>query len=796
LRKDAPFFVLLAGLSLLATWPLVLHLGDHFGHDAYDPSYCVWAMNWTTQTVAAHPAALPDGNIFYPHRGTLFFADAVIGLALLGAPFALITGNPVFAHNILSILSFWIAGWGMYLLARRLVGSRPAAAAAGLIFAFFPYNFSHIMHLELLFYGWIPFVLLFLHRLFDQPTRRNVFGAGFFFVLQVACCAYYAEYLILLTGFLSLYLFLRDGRWRSGAIWGRLAELAAIIAVFVGPYFYLYWRIHQRMLFERPLWEVTKYSSELQSILTPPSWNLIWGWLAGRAMGQEELIYPGIVPLALTVIWLVFLRRTAKARRSPDPDGAPRSKRRVWDILNAVLFLFVVVVGLGGGFAAKFAGIKISIRSLSNPVLILALSVALRILTDRRLRRAWADFFRAMSPIQRFYSGLVFVSWLLTCGPVIRIFGRDIVAGPYAFLYDWVPGFKGLRVPSRFVVLMVLGMSILGAFALAGLLAKLKSGRARAVLIGVVGVVLAADFAYGPIPLVEVETARTIPPIYAEVKKLPAEAVLIELPMPASDAEESEDVLPVYRSIFHGRRIVNGYSGYAPPAYRIVREAMERFPDRRSLDLLENLKVGYILIHTSGYRADKGRETAGRMSLFARRASPIAETGGDFLFRLEPWRSVHEKEAPVPPPPPRIVGDRSLWRAQASLNSPAAGLAFDGDPATAWSTGYPQREGDFFALDLGRTESFSRIEMRLQNNPLDFPRSFVVEVSPDGRTWRTIERDSAYFPDLAAETVDDFSTYSVPAIFAPTEARYVRIRLTGGHASRHWSIAEIILRGE
>ena len=133
---------------------------------------------------------------------------------------------------------------------------------------------------------------------------------------------------------------------------------------------------------------------------------------------------------------------------------------------------------------------------------------------------------------------------------------------------------------------------------------KSRPGR---ILAGIaLAAVLIADYAFVPMPLVPAETAETLPPIYAEVKKLPADAVLIELPLPAWDGEEYEDALPTYRSIFHGRRIVNGYSGYAPPAYRIVREAMERFPERRTFDLLENLEVGYLLVHTAEYRAGKG----------------------------------------------------------------------------------------------------------------------------------------------------------------------------------------------
>ena len=161
-------------------------------------------MNRTIQALGGDISGWADGNIFYPHQGTLFYADTVVGLALLGAPLALLTGNPLLAHNVLLILSFWIAGWGMYLLVRRLSGRRPEAFLAALIFAFFPYSFSHIMHLELLFYGWMPFCLLFIHRLFDDASWKNTFGAAAFFILQILCCAYYAEYLALVAGVLFL----------------------------------------------------------------------------------------------------------------------------------------------------------------------------------------------------------------------------------------------------------------------------------------------------------------------------------------------------------------------------------------------------------------------------------------------------------------------------------------------------------------------------------------------------------------------------------------------------------------
>ncbi|MBN1939837.1 MAG: hypothetical protein JW843_09640, partial [Candidatus Aminicenantes bacterium] len=680
MKKDLVPAVLLAVLALAGTWPLVLHLEDRFPNDPYDPAYCVWAMNQTLRTVPGGDlSGWADGPIFYPHKGTLFYADTVVGLALLGAPLAIITGDVLAAHNVLLILSFWIAGWGMYRLVRRFGVGRPEAFLAAVVFAFFPYNFSHIMHLELLFYGWMPFCLLFIHRLFDDASWKNVIGAALFFILQTLCCTYYAEYLALVAGALFLFLLLRNKRWKDRALWVRAAGLAALIASVLIPYYLGYARVHARMLFERPLWEVKLLSPELQDMFTPPDWNLLWGWLAGKAPEMEKLVYPGFLPLLLTAAWVLLVARKARAGRKGDPPiQTSKGLWTVWSALNLAVFLLIAAVGITGGFEVKIAGIAISVRSLFNLVLIFLLSMVLRAAADRNRRSAWAGFFRAMTPTEKFYCALVVVSWILALGPTIKLFGREVVAGPYALLYNWIPGFKGLRAPGRFVVPAVLGMSVILALAASGLRTKLKSRSAGLLCGAAVAAVLVLDYAFVPVPLVPAETAETVPRIYDKVKKLPAEAVLIELPMPAWDGEEHEDALPVYRTMFHGRRIVNGYSGYTPPAYRVVREAMERFPERRTFDLLENLEVEYLLVHTTEYRAEKGRETVERLKDETRRATLIAEMDGDFLYRLEPYRKVHEAEAPIPPPPPRVIGDRSLWKAESRLNPHLAGLALDG----------------------------------------------------------------------------------------------------------------------
>jgi hypothetical protein len=140
------------------------------------------------------------------------------------------------------------------------------------------------------------------------------------------------------------------------------------------------------------------------------------------------------------------------------------------------------------------------------------------------------------------------------------------------------------------------------------------------------------------------------------------------------------------------------------------------------------------------------------------------------------------------------AGDKTKWKADASLNNHRAGLVFDGDLGTGWSTGYPQRQGDYFRLDLGSPVHMRRVELLLNNHPLDFPRSFIVEGSLDGSQWTQLSANTSFFPPLNRSMIEDFSQYKVDVRFEPRQIRYLRITLIRSHEARHWSINEIVCK--
>jgi hypothetical protein len=244
----------------------------------------------------------------------------------------------------------------------------------------------------------------------------------------------------------------------------------------------------------------------------------------------------------------------------------------------------------------------------------------------------------------------------------------------------------------------------------------------------------------------------------------------------------------MYYSLYHRKRIVNGYNGYAPPGYRIVREAMEDFPSAAAFKLLRDLDVGAVLIHTRGYRDDWGKRAVLDISAFAAEVELVTRTAdGDHLYSMRA-KAPEEGE----PGAARLSsrGDPRRWTAWANRNPQLTGLAFDGRESTAWTTAYPQFPGDFFEVDLAEDLDVERLEMDLDGDPLDFPRGFVLEASTDGLTWRRLAERRSCWPEITARSVEDFSSYKVEVSFVRQPVRRLRLTLTRGHP-RHWTIREL-----
>ena len=188
-RRASAVTILFVALTVFLTYPLAFRAGSAVIGADPDTELFIWTLAWDTHAFTTRPLAIFDANIFYPYADTLAYSENLIGSGLFAAPVLWMTGNPVLALNLVTLLSIVLCGIGAFVLARRVGAGYPAAIVAGVVFAFAPSRFFRISQLHLTAVQWIPFALASLHAYFDTGRPRDLRLAAVFFTLQALTTA-------------------------------------------------------------------------------------------------------------------------------------------------------------------------------------------------------------------------------------------------------------------------------------------------------------------------------------------------------------------------------------------------------------------------------------------------------------------------------------------------------------------------------------------------------------------------------------------------------------------------------
>jgi hypothetical protein len=232
----------------------------------------------------------------------------------------------------------------------------------------------------------------------------------------------------------------------------------------------------------------------------------------------------------------------------------------------------------------------------------------------------------------------------LSLGPDPRAAG-DQINGPklYLWLYEAIPGFDGLRVPARFAAIAVLFLVMVAAYGLRDVFTRWPRRAALVAAIVCAGwlaeaamipfpiamTVGAADSALLNDPPYRVDISRNPPLLYVLVRGLPESAILLELPF----ADASWEVRYQYSSTLHWRRIVNGYSGYAPRTYLELADVLRNPYKDPELAWRRVVAAGvtHIVVHGDAYKTEAPAPYAW---LDAMGALQVIRAGNDAIYRV------------------------------------------------------------------------------------------------------------------------------------------------------------------
>jgi hypothetical protein len=190
-----------------------------------------------------------------------------------------------------------------------------------------------------------------------------------------------------------------------------------------------------------------------------------------------------------------------------------------------------------------------------------------------------------------FYAGLALVCVLLFTPPPIALW--PLVYG--------LPGFSFIRVPSRFAILATLALAVMAAFGFDRVTASLATARRAAACLVVSALLLGGFSAH---PFEGVPYRFEVPAVDRWLATQPHPFVVAELPTPGSrqaGAFERHQTAAMLHSTAHWQPTIHGYSGIRSPRLDEASEALRSFPDDRSIQVLADLGVTYVVIHTEHY---------------------------------------------------------------------------------------------------------------------------------------------------------------------------------------------------
>ncbi len=384
----AAFFV---ALAMVMTWPLVMVLPRAMAFPG-DPYINTWILDWDWYATFHHPLSLFDANVFYPARYSLAYSENLFGIALLLFPLRALGVGPITAYNIALLAGFAVSGFSAFLLGRFLSGSAIAGLCAGIFYAFVPFRFTHLSHVQHVWSGTIPLMLLALLRYRDRPTwkRAAVFGAAFLFNGLV-------NMHWLLFGTVAIVMTMAILRPRIVPLATALLVASLLLVPFLLPYLSA-----AKMYGMQRGWRETKgYSARASDWLVSNFHNHVYARLRNPSIDPERWLFPGALALVVSIAAFRTQRRRELALSVAWIALGFFGSLGIHFVLHRYLFRHV----------PGFRGIRVPARWAMIAYVGLSMSIALSVAALAK-RRAWIGGVIAAAFVAELWSGPI--RWYMT----------------------------------------------------------------------------------------------------------------------------------------------------------------------------------------------------------------------------------------------------------------------------------------------------------------------------------------------------------------------------------------------
>ncbi|MGZ4809797.1 MAG: hypothetical protein ACXV7D_10775 [Thermoanaerobaculia bacterium] len=305
LKRDAGAAAMFVALAMLMTWPLARIITRGVAYPG-DPYHLTWVIDWDWFATFHRPLHLFNANIFFPVKNALAYSEHLYGIAIFLFPLRMIGISALTAHNVAVIIGFAFSAFGAYLLARTLTGCWIGSIAAGVFYAYLPWRFTQLPHLQNLWAGWPPLLLLalvFCARVSGWKSAI-LFGAAFF--LNGLSNLHYFVFASF-AAMLSVPLLVTDRKQ-----WLRILAATLIACALLAPFLVPYVRLLRETGLQRSWQEVKSWSATPRDWLNPGATARAYRRFFDPSTDPERWLFPGAFGIAIALAGVVAARHNRR----------------------------------------------------------------------------------------------------------------------------------------------------------------------------------------------------------------------------------------------------------------------------------------------------------------------------------------------------------------------------------------------------------------------------------------------------------------------------------------------------
>lgn len=253
------------------------------------------------------------------------FFDAK-GFPLTGLASLQVSLGETLGYNIWWFISFIFAFIGGYLLQLYLTRNHVAAFVTGLAFTLPPFHFYHSFgHAGGMYYGILAFFILALFLYFKRYSWKWFIVLAVLFGIIAKTEHHLTYFAVLLVIFVAAYMLFNRQIKLNRKVYTQLVIILILCAVIIGFAF-------QNMLgvafsdnnyLIPPLHQVTRYSNQILSPITPQTYNILFGGITNKIIeagllpkNYQAKGYLGIGLIILTILGAMYFRHTHKIKNS------------------------------------------------------------------------------------------------------------------------------------------------------------------------------------------------------------------------------------------------------------------------------------------------------------------------------------------------------------------------------------------------------------------------------------------------------------------------------------------------